>query len=56
MNINLKMIPCVKCGEPMPELRLLQFGYDFYVSCSENLSLLNKKRALPVQLGEGDHS
>lgn len=56
MNTNLKMIPCTRCGEPMPELRLLQFGYDFCVSCSEGLNLVGKKRALPVQMGEGDHS
>lgn len=56
MNNSLKMIPCSKCGKPMPELRLTQFGYDFCVSCSENLNLVGKKRALPIQMGEGDHS
>ena len=24
-NMKLKMIPCKSCGEPMPELRLLQY-------------------------------
>ena len=40
----------------MPLLRLTKFGYDFCVKCSEEHHLVGKKRALPVQMGEGDHS
>lgn len=53
---QVKMIPCSKCGADMPELRLTQYGYNFCVNCSDGLSLVGKKRALPVQMGEGDHS
>lgn len=55
-QIQVKMIPCSKCQGDMPELRLTQYGYDFCVNCSDGLSLVGKKRALPVQMGEGDHS
>jgi hypothetical protein len=54
--IQVKMISCSKCGGDMPELRLTQYGYDFCVNCSDGLNLVGKKRALPVQMGEGDHS
>ena len=30
----MKMIPCIKCGEDMPELRLTQYGYKVCVNCS----------------------
>jgi len=53
---QVKMISCSKCHGEMPELRLTKFGYNFCVSCSEGLNLVGKKRALPVQMGEGDHS
>lgn len=53
---QVKMISCSKCGGNMPELRLTQYGYNFCVKCSDGLSLVGKKRALPVQMGEGDHS
>jgi hypothetical protein len=53
---KVKMISCKKCGGNMPELRLTQYGYNFCVNCSDNLNLVGKKRALPVQMGEGDHS
>lgn len=32
--MKLKMIPCVKCTEPMPELRKTKYGYSFCVDCS----------------------
>lgn len=54
--ITVEMITCTKCGGDMPELRKIKFGYDFCVSCSDGLNLVGKKRALPVQMGEGDHS
>lgn len=53
---QVKMISCSKCGGNMPELRLTKYGYDFCVNCSDELNLVGKKRALPVQMGEGDHS
>lgn len=53
---KMKMIPCSHCGENMPLLRLTKFGYDFCVKCSETYNLVGKKRGLPVQMGEGDHS
>lgn len=53
MNIkDLKMIPCVKCGEPMPELRLTQYGYNFCVNCST----VEGKVAKTMVYGTGDHT
>ncbi len=54
--MKMKMIPCSKCGAPMPELRLTKFGYSFCVSCSENNNLVGTKRGVSVQKGEGDHT
>lgn len=35
MNIvKLQMIPCVKCGQDMPELRLTKYGYKSCIKCS----------------------
>jgi len=48
----VKMIPCSKCGNDMPELRFTQYGYDFCVNCST----VGAKRGLPVQFGTGDHT
>jgi hypothetical protein len=53
---QVKMISCSKCQGNMPELRLTQYGYNFCVNCSDGLSLVGKKRALPIQMGQGDHS
>ena len=53
---QVKMISCSKCKGDMPELRLTQYGYNFCVNCSDGMSLVGKKRALPVQMGQGDHS
>jgi len=55
-STKVKMIQCSKCLGDMPELRKTQYGYTFCVNCSEGLNLVGKKRALPVQMGEGDHS
>ena len=30
-TMKFKMIPCSSCGEPMPELRLTQYGYDYCI-------------------------
>jgi hypothetical protein len=55
-NMKYKMITCKSCGEPMPELRLTQYGYDFCVTCSENGKGEGKKHGIPVMMGEGDHT
>ena len=49
---DIKMIPCHTCGEPMPELRLTLYGYKFCVKCSN----AKPKKAINIQLGEGDHT
>lgn len=49
---NLKMIPCVACKEPMPELRLTKFGYKVCVNCST----VKAKSGVPVMFGSKDHT
>ena len=49
---NLKMIPCVVCGEDMPELRKTKFGYHNCVNCST----VKPKRAIMTTGGSGDHT
>jgi hypothetical protein len=62
MNLKIKklepliMISCSKCGKDMPELRKIKFGYDFCTHCSDQYGLIGKKRAITVQMGEGDHT
>jgi len=53
---NLKMINCSKCNGDMPELRKINFGYDFCITCSDKYGLIGKKRAITIQKGEGDHT
>ena len=48
----MKMIPCIKCGTEMPELRLTKFGYKVWVNCST----VGTKRGIPVMRGSGDHT
>ena len=48
----MKMIPCIKCGDDMPELRLTQYGYKVCVNCSN----VSTKRGIPVTKGPGDHT
>jgi len=48
----MKMIPCIKCGENMPELRLTQYGYKVCVNCST----VSTKRGIPITKGSGDHT
>jgi len=50
--MNIKMIPCTRCGEEMPEIRLTKFGYDFCVNCSKEQPKIGRV----VTLGEGDHT
>jgi hypothetical protein len=54
--VKMKMIPCIKCGTEMPELRLTKFGYEFCLSCSDRYNLVSKLRGVSVQMGEGDHT
>lgn len=54
--IKMEMISCVKCGSPMPKLRLTKYGYEFCPSCSEKYNLVSKLRGVSVQMGEGDHT
>ena len=55
-TMNLKMIPCSNCGEPMPELRLLKAGFSYCVKCSEEGLGAGRKQGIPVMMGEGDHT
>tara|TARA_B100001939_G_C16506550_1_gene431924 strand:- start:124 stop:486 length:363 start_codon:yes stop_codon:yes gene_type:complete len=55
-NMNLKMIACSSCGEPMPELRLTRAGFSYCVICSENGLGAGRKQGIPVLMGEGDHT
>ena len=50
MHSNMKMISCRKCGSDMPELRKIQYGYDFCISCSN----VKAKKGITVQLGVGE--
>ena len=48
----MKMIPCIKCGAPMPELRLTKYGYKVCVDCSTT----GAYRAISTVNGTGDHT
>ncbi len=50
--MNLEMIPCTRCGNDMPKLRLEKFGYDFCVSCSDVKPKVGRIRVV----GEGDYT
>ena len=50
--LTVKMIPCTRCKQDMPELRLTQYGYDFCINCST----VGTKRGIPVMKGSGDHT
>jgi len=49
---DLKMIPCIACGEDMPELRLTKFGYKVCVNCSTT----GAYKAVSTTNGNGDHT
>ena len=55
-TMNLKMINCSSCDEPMPELRFTEYGYSYCVKCSEAGLGVGKKQGIPVLMGEGDHT
>ena len=50
--MNITMIPCIKCKEDMPELRLTQYGYKVCVNCSS----VSTKRGVCITKGSGDHT
>ena len=50
--MKIKMIPCIKCGKDMPELRLTQYGYKVCVNCSS----VSTKRGVSITKGSGDHT
>jgi len=49
---NITYIDCIVCNQPMPELRLIKFGYKNCVNCSTT----KPKQAVNAQFGEGDHT
>jgi len=49
---KLKMIPCPRCGEPYPELRKTQYGYNFCVDCSDVDAVVG----ITTVEGSGDHT
>ena len=49
---KIKMIPCPKCGQPMPELRKTQYGYNFCVDCST----VDRVVGITTVEGSGDHT
>ena len=46
------MIPCISCGEDMPELRVTMYGYKVCVNCST----IGAYKAVSTINGEGDHT
>jgi hypothetical protein len=49
---KMKMIPCPKCGNPFPELRKTNYGYNFCVDCSS----IDKVVGITTVEGSGDHT
>ncbi len=49
---DIKYINCSVCDEPMPELRLTKFNYNFCVNCSNT----KPKKAINAQFGSGDNT
>tara|TARA_Y100000385_G_scaffold45001_1_gene41679 strand:+ start:1297 stop:1479 length:183 start_codon:yes stop_codon:yes gene_type:complete len=49
---DIKYINCSVCDEPMPELRLTKFSYNFCVNCSNT----KPKKAINAQFGKGDNT
>ena len=50
-TMELEMIECPKCGNPMPVKRR-ELGYHVCVNCST----ISAKRGIPVMRGTGDHT
>ena len=49
---KFKMIPCPRCGEPFPELRKTQYGYNFCINCSDVDAVVG----ITTVEGTGDHT
>ena len=50
--MNLEMIPCTRCKNDMPKLRLDNSGYDFCINCSDVKPKVGRIRVV----GEGDYT
>ena len=50
--MNIEKIPCIACKEPMPKLRLSQYGYKVCINCSTT----GAYRAVSTINGTGDHT
>tara|TARA_R110000803_G_scaffold89920_1_gene157190 strand:+ start:1469 stop:1714 length:246 start_codon:yes stop_codon:yes gene_type:complete len=50
--MDLKMIPCIICKNPMPELRLIKFNYNRCVDCSN----VGAYEAISTSNGSGDNT
>lgn len=50
-TMELKMIECPQCGNPMP-LKRKELGYHVCINCSTE----SAKRGIPVMRGSGDHT
>tara|TARA_R110002167_G_scaffold120139_8_gene297768 strand:- start:233 stop:481 length:249 start_codon:yes stop_codon:yes gene_type:complete len=50
--MEYKMIPCIACQNPMPELRFTKYGYKSCVECST----VGAYKAISTVNGVGDHT
>lgn len=51
-NLEMEMIPCTSCSNPMPKLRKELYGYTFCIKCSTVLPKVGRT----VTCGQGDHT
>jgi|TARA_B100000497_G_scaffold122932_1_gene154746 ribosomal protein L37AE/L43A len=49
--MELKMMECPKCGNPMP-IKRKELGYHVCINCSTE----SAKRGVPIMRGSGDHT
>jgi ribosomal protein L37AE/L43A len=49
--MELKMMECPKCGNPMP-IKRRELGYHVCINCSTE----SAKRGVPIMRGSGDHT
>lgn len=55
MNVKLEMISCIKCGNDMPLLRKIKYGYKSCVNCSTvkpvgGVQIANHKTGNEIQI------
>ena len=55
MNVKLEMISCIKCGNDMPLLRKVKYGYKSCVNCSTvqpvgGVQIANHKTGNEIQI------